>query len=108
VKRITQRYLIAAGVFAVAALLSGVGLVSGFECLLAFVVTSLVVGVVQRRQLAAEDPRSVRPRSRSRRRPRAAESRDSRRSVPRSRPSRVVYDDEVEAVEWPQLADHGW
>jgi hypothetical protein len=103
-----QRYLIASGGFAVAALMSGVGLVSGFECLLAFVFTWLVVGVVQRRQFAAEGGRSVRPRSRSRRRPRAVDSRDSRRSVPRSRPSRVVYDDQVEAIEWTQLADHGW
>jgi hypothetical protein len=108
VKQVLQRYLIASGGFAVAAMMSGVGLVSGFECLLAFVFTSLVVGVVQRRQLAAEGGRSVRPRSRSRRRPRAVDSRDSRRSAPRSRPSRVVYDDEVEAVEWPERANRGW
>ena len=104
-----HRYLIAAGVYAVAALILGVGLVSGFECLLAFVFTSLVVGVVQRRRLVAEGRRAVRPAARrSRKRPRAVDSRDSRRLVPRSRPSRVVYDDAVEGDVWPQRAEHGW
>jgi len=60
VKRVTQRYLVASGGFAVAAWLSGVGLVSGFGCLLAFALTAFVVGVVQRRQQVVESGRARR------------------------------------------------
>ena len=106
---VVQRYLIASGGFAVALLLTGVGFLSGFACLLVFALTSLVVGAVQRRRLVAERGRAVRPGAgRSRGRPLSVDSRDSPRSTARPRPSRVVHADQREGVEWPQLADYGW
>ena len=107
-KRVTQRYLVASGGFAVAAWLSGVGLVSGFACLLAFALTAFVVGVVQRRQQVVESGRARRSGSgRSHRQPRVVDKRDSPRSTHRSRPSRVL-NDVAEVGERPQLADYGW
>ena len=49
-KRLVQRYLIAAIGFVVAAVWLGVALSSGLECLLAFLLTLVVVTAVQRRQ----------------------------------------------------------
>lgn len=112
-KRMMQRYLIASGVFAVAALFFGVELLRGFECLLAFALTSLIAGLVQRRQLVSERGRVRRSdagRSR-RRRPRAVDKRDRRdseRPSRGSRPPRVLPDDEAAHGDWPQLTDYGW
>jgi hypothetical protein len=96
-----QRYLIASGVFAAAALVFGVGLAHGFECLAAFALTSLIVGGVQRRQLVNE-----RSRARGRRRPAVAER--GRRAPSRHREPRVTRDGAAKSGDWPQLADYGW
>jgi hypothetical protein len=109
VKRVVQRYLIASVAFAAAAAWFGVSLVSGFVCLLASVGVSLAVGVVQRRQLVAGSGRARRTdTSRARRRPLRANVKRERRSRPRPAPRRVLYDDEAQGGDWPQLADYGW
>lgn len=109
--RVVQRYLIAAIAFAVAALATGVGLVSAFECLLVFVLASLGVAVVQARSVAAERraSRSVRGRSHDRR---AAGGREQRgrheHAVSPSRARRQPYDDDADSGEWPRLAEPHW
>jgi hypothetical protein len=113
-KSLVERYLIGALGFAAAALWLGVGLIKGLECLLAFLLTCLVVTVVQRRQLVAERNHAHRvPRGSERgaaRRGGAALRPDERhagRTVSRSRPSRrPVYDDHAERGDWPQSAEH--
>jgi hypothetical protein len=67
--RFTQRYLFAAVAFAIAAVWTGVGLVSGFECLLVFGLAALGVAAVQRRnEVAANRSRRARPARRAERR----------------------------------------
>lgn len=113
-KRLVQRYLIAAVGFVVAAMWLGVGLSSGLECLLAFLLTLLVVTVVQRRQrVVARGGHAHRTASghRHAHRSEAADRGDRRyppRSSTRSRPSRPVYDDEADAGDWPRLAERHW
>jgi hypothetical protein len=113
-KRLVQRYLIAAVGFVVAALWLGVGLPSALECLLAFLLTLLVVTVVQRRQrVVARGGHVHRPASghRHARRPETAgpgDRRYPRRSRSRSGPSRPLYDDEAAGGDWPRLPERHW
>lgn len=95
VKQVAQRYLVAAVVFGIAAVWSGLGVSASFECLLAFTAAYVGAAAVQRRRAASAARAGRRTRSRSR-----AESRRPRRE------SAHVYDDEAgdEAV-WPQLAE---
>jgi len=109
-KSVAQRYLIAAVAFVAVAPWLGVGIVSGLECLLAFVLTLLVVGVVQRRRLVAEGGRARRP-TRSRppaRRPRTADARDRRPARRAAEPPMAFYDDEAATGDWPRFAESNW
>ena len=104
-KSLVQRYLIATLGFAAAAVWLGVGLTKGLECLLVFLLTSLVAAVRQRRQLAVgrgheHDRRRAVPDTRDRQHP--------RHSASRARPSRTLYDDEADSGDWPQLAERRW
>jgi len=111
-KSLAQRYLIAAIGFAAAAVWLGVGLVKGLECLLAFLLVSLIVAVVQQRQVAVER-RHVRhamsaPAS-TRRREQRDEARDrrrARRSQSSPWPSRSLYVDEADSGEWPRPVEY--
>lgn len=87
-KALAQRYAVAAMAFAAAAVWLGVGVVSGLECLLAFLVTSVAMDAVQRRNRVQERRRRSTSRPREQRRPRPA----------------VEADD---ADDW-QLAEPGW
>ena len=104
-KSLVQRYLIATLGFAAAAVWLGVGLTKGLECLLVFLLTSLVAAVRQRRQLAVE-----RGNGHSRRRavPDARDRRPPRHSGSRSRPLQTLYDDDADSDDWPQLAERRW
>ena len=113
-KSLVERYLIAALGFAAAALWLGVGLSKGLECLLAFLLTLLVVAVVQRRQFVAErnHARAARGNGHSRSRGGGAAHRPNERHATgtgsRARPSRrPVYNDDAERVDWPLFAEHG-
>jgi hypothetical protein len=105
VKALVQRYLIATLGFAAAAVWLGVGLTRALECLLVFLLTSLVAGVRQRRQLVIE-----RGHKRGRRRavPEVRDRRQSRHSGSHSRPSRALYDDEADSGDRPRLAERHW
>ena len=109
-KSMVQRYLIAALGFAAASVWLGVGLMRGLECLLAFLLTSLAVAVLQARRRVLERSRTRRsPASdhRHRRRRTVVEPRDGRYARrPELRPRRfpTVYDDDGTA-DWPRLAD---
>ena len=108
-----QRHLIAALGFAAAAVWLGVGLVKGLECLLAFLLTSLVVAVVQRRRLVAERSHAHRAagghgHGRSRGVTDRRDMRPAGHSASRSRPSRPLYDDEGDSGDWPRLAERHW
>jgi hypothetical protein len=109
-KSMVQRYLIAALGFAVAAAWLGVGLAKGLECLVAFLLTSLVVSVVQARRRVLERSRRRRPTTSAHRHARRRtvteghERRSSRHPERRPRLSATVYDDD-DSVGWPQLAD---
>lgn len=113
-KSLVERYLIGALGFAAAALWLGVGLIKGLECLLAFLLTCLVVTVVQRRQFVAERnhaDRVARGNGHSRSRGGGAahrpDERHAGRTVSRSRPSRrPVYDDDADSGDWPLPAEH--
>jgi hypothetical protein len=111
-KRLMQRYLIASAAFAVAALILGVGLARGLECLVAFALTSLVVNGVQRRQMVNERSRVGRSdadRSRGRTPTRSAErSRKSAGRSPSHPRTRGTQGDDTRSGDWPQLADYGW
>ncbi len=106
-----QRYLIGALGFAVAAVWLGVGLTKGMECLLAFLLTTLIVSVVQVRRRAVarsrgrrsttSDPRDGRRRAVAEH----GERRHSSRPELRPRPSPAVYDDDAFDDDWPRLAD---
>ena len=112
-KSLVERYLIGALGFAAAALWFGVGLIKGLECLLAFLLTCLVVTVVQRRQLVAERNhahRVARGNGHSRSRGGGAAHRPDERHTGRTmsgpRPSRrPVYDDDAMRGDWPQFAE---
>ena len=110
-KLVVERYLAAGFAFVVAAVWAGVGLVSAFECLLAFALASLVVGVVQRRRVV-ESSRGGRAGARrpGERRARPGDPADETRRHSRdgARPSRALYDDEVAGDEWPRLAERRW
>ena len=94
VKQVAQRYLVAAVVFAIAVVWTGIGLTAAFESLLAFTLAYVATAAVQRRRAVAHD-RSRRSRSRSR----------SSASRPR-REHAGVYDDEAGGeADWPQLAE---
>ena len=112
-KWLVERYLIAAVGFAAAALWLGVGLVKGMECLLAFLLTLLVVAVVQRRQRVVERSRARRPaHSRGGSHSRVGGATDRRHERPvrragsRPRPSRPLYDDDADGGDWSRLVEH--
>ena len=98
--RFAQRYLFAAVAFAIAAVWTGVGLVSGFECLLVFGLAALGAAALQRRQeVAASRARRVRPARRGeRRRGRSASEWPAR---PRA------YDDGA-SDDWQRAARSDW
>ena len=105
-KSLVQRYLIATLGFAAAAVWLGVGLTKGLECLLVFLLTSLVAAVRQRRQLAVE---RVHAQSRRRAVPDQRDQRHQpRHSGSRSRPLRTLYDDEAAGDDWPHLVERHW
>ena len=100
--RVGQRYVIAAVAFALAALWTGVGLVAGFECLLAFAVVALVVAAVQRRNdVAARTARRARPGGRQPRRTRGAQSTSAWPARPRP------FDDDA-SDDWLRAARSDW
>jgi hypothetical protein len=100
--RYGQRYLPAAVAFVAAALWTGVGIVAGFECLLAFAVVALVVTAVQRRNdVAARRARS----SRASRRVPARTSRERSTSEWPVRP-RSLEDDETGS--WQRVGRPDW
>jgi hypothetical protein len=98
--RFAQRYLFAAVAFAIAAVWTGVGLVSGFECLLVFALAALTVAAVQRRnEVAANRARRTRPARRAERR----RERPSTAWPARPRP----YDDGA-SDDWQRAARSDW
>jgi len=108
-----QRYLIAAIAFAMAAVWLGVGLVKGLECLLAFLLASLIVAVVQRRQavIGRRDTRRATISEAKIHRPQAADARERRRTTrsdPPPWPSRSLYDDEANSGNWSRPLEHHW
>jgi hypothetical protein len=90
-----QRYLIAAIAFAAAAVWTGLGLASAFECLLVFLIAVLVVAALQRRSDVA-----------ARRAGRPVRSRSGGRGVRPSRARPRREDDELESREWARPAEH--
>lgn len=94
-----QRYAVALVAFAVAAAWTGLPLANAFECLLAFTLTSLVVGIVQGRGAVAERSRG--------RRARPAAKRERTRGYEHStwvpRPHSRLYDGDTD--DWPQPAE---
>jgi hypothetical protein len=110
-KSLVERYLIGAIGFAAAALWLGVGLINGLECLLAFLLTLLVVAVVQRRRLVAERSHAHRAaRGHAYGGSGATVNRRDRRpaghAASRSRPSRPPrHDDDADSGDWPPLVE---
>ena len=109
-KSLVERYLIGALGFAAAALWLGVGLIDGLECLLAFLLTSLVVAVVQRRRLVAERSHAHRAaRGDSHGRSRATvirrDGRPAGHAASRSRPSLPPRHDAADSGDWPLPAE---
>jgi hypothetical protein len=98
--RFAQRYLFAAVAFAIAAVWTGVGLVSSFECLLVFGLAALAVAAVQRRhEVAANRARRARP-------GRRGERRRSRSSS--AWPARPRAYDEGASDDWQRAARSDW
>lgn len=100
VTRVSQRFGIAAVAFAIAAIWTGIGLTSGFECLLVFTLAYGGAAVVQQRREA------VRRQAERGRRSRRTSSGRARRPDP------VVWDDDepeelTESRDWPSLVG-GW
>ena len=103
-KALTHRYGAAGTVFAVVALVVGVPLLRGIECLLSFLLASLIDTAFQRREdaRAATRPRprqrSVSPRTKinDEKRPRA-----KRPEFYSTAGSRSRYDDESSGYGWP-------
>ena len=104
-KALTHRYAAAGTVFAVAALVIGVPLLRGIECLLSFLLASLIVTAFQRRKHARAATRP-RPRQRS-----ASPARTKLNNEKRPRAKRPElysnagstspYDDESSGYGWP-------
>jgi hypothetical protein len=113
-KRLVQRYLIAAIGFVVAAVWLGVALSSGLECLLAFLLTLVVVTAVQRRQRVVAHGGHPHRTAGGHRHARRREPADPggrpypRHSPSRSGPSRPLYDDEAAGGDRPRLAERHW
>jgi hypothetical protein len=98
--RFVQRYLFAAVAFAIAAVWTGVGLVSGFECLLVFGLAALAAAAVQRRhEVAASRARRARPVRRG----------EGRRERPPSAwPARPRPYDDGASDDWQRAARTDW
>ena len=87
-KALIHRYVAAGTVFAVAALLTGVPLISGLACLLTFLLASVIFTAFQRRTHAA----TARTRTRPDRRP--------------DRPRQPLHQDEISGYGWPTRDPH--
>lgn len=100
-RRFVQRNLIAALVFAVAALWLGLGLISAFECLLMFGLSSTLVRVLQRRHGLAKPAKTH-----------ASKKRRSRPANPRHRrpaqTTRRLGGGGTETADWPHRAEPNW
>jgi hypothetical protein len=111
-RTVAARYLVAAFAFMAAATWLGVGLTSGFTCLLVFVMALQAVRLYQRRN----DLRTRRAGSRrerpSRHKPVPAEERSTSSPAPsrreRSRPSGRAYDGGREQTGWPPASEATW
>jgi hypothetical protein len=99
IKRVTQRYTVAAFAFAIAVAWTGTGMASSLECLLVFILANLGVSAFQRRHATThrvQRGRSLRDRDRG------------EIIVPRShRPRPTVYDadDQGDVGAWPEVAE---
>lgn len=110
-RSVAKRYLVAAFAFMAAAIWLGVGLTSGFACLLVFVLALQAVRLYQRRSTV----RSRRTRSR-REQPSRYESSPEEKDRPlpaapgrhRARPSGHVYDGGREEIGWPVPSEATW
>lgn len=92
VKRVVQRYLVGAAAFTVALLWTGLGLTSGFECLIVFALASAGTALAQqRRQVATRGARDRRERQ--------------HRSETRRRAPRAVLFEDGDSGEWPQAVE---
>jgi hypothetical protein len=100
--RVGQRYVLAAGAFAAAALWTGVGIVAGFECLLAFVAVALTVAAVQRRNDV------VARRARSSQRGRRDAPRTSRELSTSEWPARPRSFDDDPTGSWQRAGRSDW
>jgi hypothetical protein len=124
-KRLSQRYLLATLAFVLAAIYTGLGLLSGLECLIAFSFVYAIAGAAQRGMAQAvgdrgrdsSPSRSRRTRARPSRREPSRERSGSRHvdvydrpREPSRRPAGTVYDLDRHSVtdEWPQVADRVW
>ena len=108
-----QRYVIAAIAFVLAVVWLGVGLMRGLECLLVFLLVSLIVAVVQRRQavVVRRDSRRAIGAEAKVRRPEAAavrERRHARRSESPPWPSRSLDDGDGGRGDWTRPVEHRW
>ena len=86
-KALIHRYAAAGAVFAVAALVTGVPLISGLACLLTFLLASVIFAAYQRRTRIRTRTATTRTKTRPDRRP--------------DRPRQPLYEDEISGYGWP-------
>jgi hypothetical protein len=105
-KTLTHRYAAAGTVFAAASLATGVPLLRGLECLLLFLLASVIVTALQRRKHTEVAGKRARPRHASVSQPQTKD--DSAKLPNATQPdrssaagSRVQYDDEISGYGWP-------
>ena len=92
-KALIHRYVAAGTVFAVAALLTGVPLISGLACLLTFLLASVIFTAFQRRSHAGAGIGRTKVRSAVRDKPRPDRRPD--------RPAQPWHEDEISGYGWP-------
>ena len=105
-RALTHRYATAAAVFIAATLITGVPLIGGLECLLSFLLASIIVTAYQRRNHARISDDRARPRPARVRHPRsqtdtATTPEHTQPDRPLSVPRKPQYEDEISSYGWP-------
>lgn len=111
-RSVAERYAVAAFAFLAAAVWLGVGLISGFACLLVFLLAAQAVRLYQQRSDAREEAQTSSRERRSRDSRIVAEepssSRRRSRSADRPASSRRLYDADREDLAWPAVGESSW
>jgi hypothetical protein len=112
VASVVERYVLAVLAFVAAAVWLGVGLIHGFACLFAFVLTFQAVRLYQRRSDSKSRRTRISHERRSRDKLAVTQERDvstaARRGGRRSIPSGRVYDGDLEESDWPVSREARW